>query len=129
MDPAPVTSPDKQIGVASHEMLRHADLNPVGKKAVGVSLKRLDVAENVVPSAAVQPHGMLPQFMKNFIHLKRCWKCFDQHSRPDAPLLDSSHFLCPFKHTIPYPSFPAHILHTCIIRIILNVSKYFFFVC
>lgn len=49
-----VACSDEEVGVAPHEVLRHPNLNSVGKKAVGVSLKGLDVTENVVPSTTIE---------------------------------------------------------------------------
>lgn len=116
--------PDEQIGVAPHEVLSHADLNPVGQQAVGMSLESLDVAEDVIPSAAVQSDGVIPQFIQNLIHLKHCWKCFNQRCSSDAPFLNSNHFLCSFEHTIPYPSFPIQIQCTCCWKINILGNTY-----
>lgn len=102
-----MASPDEQVGVAFHEMLSHGDLDSVGKKSVGMSLECLDVAENVVPSAAVQSGRVIFQLVENFIHLKDGRECFNEHGGPYAPVVDSSHFLRLLKHSVPYLGFPG----------------------
>lgn len=116
MHAAPVTGPDEQIGVASHEVLSHADLNSVGKKTIGVGLERLDIAENVIPSTAVQTNGVIPQFIENLIHLKHRRKSFNQDGGPDAPVRYSDHFLRRLKHPVPYPRFSVQLYITHIVR-------------
>jgi len=107
MDTALMTGVDEQIGVTPHKVLSHANLCPIGEQSIRVTLECLDVAENVIPSTTIEANRMVPQFIQDFIHLKHCWKCFNQDSGPNASVLNSSPFLCPVKHIIPYSSFPA----------------------
>lgn len=107
MNPALVASPDEEIRIRFHEVLPHPDLESVREETIGVTLKGLDVAENVVPSAAVQPDRVVPQLVQNLIHLKHSWERLNQYSPSNASSLDSCHFLRLLKHTVPYLSFSA----------------------
>lgn len=77
MHTTPMTGPDEELRVALHEVLSHADLNPVWKQAIRVRLESLDIAEYVIPSSTVQTNRVIPQLIKDFVHLKDGWKCFD----------------------------------------------------
>lgn len=55
MDATAVARADEEVGVAPHEVLRHPHLDTVREEAVRVGLEGLDVAEDVVPSATVEP--------------------------------------------------------------------------
>lgn len=76
---------DEEVRVRAHEVLGHADEGAVGEEAVRVRAERLDVAEDVVPAAAVEPHRVIAQLVQDFVHLEDRWQRLHQHRRPDAP--------------------------------------------
>jgi len=57
----------------------------------------LDVAEDVVPAAAVQPHNVLPERVQNFVHLERGQNVLDQHRG-----FDGSHGNLQLKYTLQF---------------------------
>lgn len=98
---------DEEVGVASHEVLGHANLDPVREEAIRVSLEGFDIAENVIPSSTVKPKRVIPEFIQDFVHLKHCWECFNQDCCPYASFLHPTPFLCSFKYIVPNPCFPV----------------------
>lgn len=107
VDSTPVAGPDEAVGVALHEVLSHADEYSVGQEAVRVRLEGLDVAEDVIPSAAVEADRVVSELVKDLVHLEDSRKSFDQNRRPDAPSLNPRHLLCSTEYGVPYFCFPA----------------------
>ena len=54
------------------------DPAPVWHDGLGVCPEGLDEAEDVVPSATVEPGTVFPQLKKDLIHLKSCWQSLNQ---------------------------------------------------
>jgi hypothetical protein len=107
VDAATVARADEEVRVGAHEALRHADEGAVGEQAVGVGAERLDVAEDVVPAAAVEPRRVVAQLVQDLVHLERRRQRLHQHGRPDAATLDARRLLRPLEHAVPYPRLPA----------------------
>lgn len=107
VDSATVAGVYEEVGVGAHEVLGHADEGAVGEEAVRVGAERLDVAEDVVPAAAVEPRRVFAQLVQDLVHLEHRWQRLHQHRCPDAPELDPSSFLRSLEHPVPYPRFPA----------------------
>lgn len=112
VDAATVAGADEEVGVAPHEVLGHPDLDAVREEAVRMALEGLDVAEDVVPSPTVEPDGVIPQLVKDLVHLKHRGKRLDQDRRPDAPRLYSRERLGPLEHTVPYLRLPVKLIIT-----------------
>lgn len=108
MHATPMARPDEELRIAPHKVLSHANLNSVWQQAIWVSLESFDIAKDVIPSSTVQTNRVIPQLIKDFIHLKDSRKCFNQNSGPDASSLYPCHLLCPLKHIVPYLCFPAN---------------------
>lgn len=106
MNTTAVTSPDEKLGVGLHEVLSHPDLDTIRQEAVRMCLEGLDIAEDVIPSSAIQASRVVPQLVQDLIHLENSWEGLDQDSRPDASLRNPHPLLCPLEHTVPYLSFP-----------------------
>lgn len=64
---------DEEIGVTPHEVLGHTNLTPIRQQPVRVTLEGLNVAENIISSAAVETNRVIPELIKDFIHLEDCW--------------------------------------------------------
>src|SRR5690606_37110300 len=58
---AAVAGVDQQLGIGAQERLVHADLAALGQDPVGGRTEGLDVAEDVVPPAAVETRNPGPQ--------------------------------------------------------------------
>ena len=65
-------------------MPRHGDLGAIRENIFGNFFKAFDETENVIPPAAVEPGSMIPQFVKDFIHLKSRQDRLDQNGRFDV---------------------------------------------
>jgi hypothetical protein len=130
VDAATVARADEEVRVGAHEALRHADEGAVGEQAVGVGAERLDVAEDVVPAAAVEPHRVVAQLVQDLVHLERRRQRLDQHGRPDAATLDARRLLRPLEHAVPYPRLPAtHVLYVLQRFVSLSTARVFTHVC
>lgn len=107
VDAAAVAGLDEEVGVGAHEVLGHADEGAVGEEAVGAGAERLDVAEDVVPAAAVEPRRVVAQLVQDLLHLEHRRQRLHQHRRPDAPPPYPRLLLRPLEHPLPYPCLPA----------------------
>src|ERR1700719_2934389 len=70
MNAAPMTDLNQQIDVGTQKMSLHRDLRSVGENEFRTRAEFLDIAENVVPPAAVEPGRMLAQFVKDLVHFE-----------------------------------------------------------
>ena len=61
---------DQLQRVGFQEGTIHADLGAVGQDIFRVIAQRLDIAENIIPAATVQPNNMVFERVKDFIHFK-----------------------------------------------------------
>ena len=75
---AAVTDLDHAQGVGAHEGRGHRDHGAVGQHFVGARLEPLDIAEDVVPAAAVQADNPVAQNIQDFVQFKRGGDGFDQ---------------------------------------------------
>src|SRR5712672_1427914 len=65
--------------------------------------KLLDEAENVVPAPAVQPRGMVAQFVKDLVHFERRQNRFDQDGGANRSARNAQFILGKTEHVIPQP--------------------------
>lgn len=107
MDAAAVARADEEVGIGAHEVLGHADVDAVGEEAVGVRPEGLDVAEDVVPPAAVEADRVVPQLVEYLIHLEHRRERLDQHRRPNAPHLNPRKLLRSLEYVVPYLCLPV----------------------
>lgn len=107
MDTTPMASVDEKIRITSHEVLGHPNLNTIRQKAVWVGLESLDIAEDVIPPPTVEPNRVVSELIQYLIHLEYCRKCLYKNRRSYTSSFYSCHFLCLFKHILPYLCFPV----------------------
>ena len=96
---------DQQLHVRGKKMLRHGDFRAIRQNEVGAIAEFLDETENVIPAPAVEPGGMLAQFVQDFVHLKRRENRFDQHRGADRPARNSDIVLREIKDVVPQARF------------------------
>src|SRR5262245_53619937 len=96
---------DEQSAIRKHERLRHSYLLAIGQDDAAVVSKRLDVAEDVIPSSAVEASGMLPQLMENLIHLERSRQGLDENGCLDCTPRHTQGVLCINEYVVPEPGF------------------------
>src|SRR5712672_3733216 len=65
--------------------------------------KLLDETENVIPAAAVQPRGMLAQFVKDLVHFECRQNRFDQDSGANRSARNAQFILGKTEHVVPQP--------------------------
>src|SRR5882762_4176805 len=81
----------------------HRDLRPIRQHEFRMRAKLLDETENVVPAPAIQPRGMVPQFVKNLVHLERRQNRFDQDGGANRSARNTYCFLGKTEHVVPQP--------------------------
>src|SRR5216684_137372 len=86
-------------------MLRHGYFRTIRQNEVGAIAELLDEAENVIPASAVEPGGVLAQFVQDFVHLKRRKNRFDQHRGANGPARNSHIVLGEIKDVVPQTRF------------------------
>src|SRR5215470_20016055 len=82
-------------------MLVHRHARAIWQDEFRMILEFFDEAKNVVPAAAVQTGGMLPQFIENFIHLECGENRLDQNGRTDCAAWNSEPILREVENVIP----------------------------
>src|ERR1700692_1522307 len=105
MNTAPVANLNQQIDIGAEKMGFHCDFGAIGQDEFGMRPKLLEVAENVVPSTAVESCGMVAQFIENLVHLKGSQDGFDQDSRPNRAARNFQFVLSKIKNIIPKARF------------------------
>src|SRR5216683_1041110 len=86
-------------------MLRHGNFRAIRQNEVGAIAEFLDEAENVIPASAVEPGGVLAQFVQDFVNLKRRKNRFDQHRGANGPARNSHIVLGEIKNVVPQTRF------------------------
>ena len=81
----PMARADQKLCVRPQERRFHRHLTAVGQHEAGIFPKRLDRAEDVIPSPAVEAGAVLSQLVEDLVHLECGRKRFDQHRRLDGP--------------------------------------------
>ena len=92
---------DQQFGIRAQERLRHRHLATLGQHLVAVGAERLDVAEDVVPTPAVEPGDAGAQRMQDLVHLERRRQRLDQHGDLDLPGREAQRLLEVIEHVVP----------------------------
>lgn len=73
-----MTGFNQQTRVGAEERLIHRYHLTIGQNTIRVILEGFDVAENVIPTTAVEADNMVTQRVQDLIHLENGWQCFDQ---------------------------------------------------
>ena len=81
----------------------HRDLRPIWQNEFRMRAKLLDETENVVPAPAVQPCGMVAQFVKDLVHFECRQNRFDQDSGANRSARNAQFVLGKTKHVVPQP--------------------------
>src|SRR2546423_134028 len=74
----------KPLRIRTHERRRHRDLPAIGKNEIGARAKRLDDAEEVIPTTRVEPCRMVAKLVENLLHLEGRVDRLDQRRRANA---------------------------------------------
>ena len=69
---------NQQARVGAEEGFIHGDNLTIRQYPVGMVFQGFDVAEDVIPAAAVQAHNMVTQRMEDLMHLEYGWQGFNQ---------------------------------------------------
>src|ERR1044071_10158487 len=72
--------------VGTHERGSHRHLGAIRDNKLMPASKFLNIAEQIIPTATIQPAAMLAKFVKDLLHLKSRQNVLNQNSRLDAPL-------------------------------------------
>ena len=94
-------------GIGGHEGHLHGHLRPVGQQLRGVFLERLDIAEDIVPTAAVQRGDVIAQFIEDLLGHEGAWQRLDQHGGADGAQRQVEHGLGGDEDIVPQPGFEA----------------------
>src|SRR5579862_4441833 len=86
-------------------MGRHGYAAAIGQDSGRVVCEFLDKTENIIPAAAIQAGGMLPQLVENFVQLECGQNRLNQNGGFDSPALDAKRVLSVDKHIIPEARF------------------------
>ena len=105
MDSAAMAGVDEQLDIGAQERLLHGDGAAVGQHKVRTASEFLDETKNVIPAPAVQPDGVVAQFVEDFIHFKSRGNGLDQHGSADGSSGHSGIFLGKEEDVIPQPRF------------------------
>ncbi len=93
----------ERIGV--EEGVAHHDLRAVRQDEVRVFAEPLDVAEDVVPTAAIEADDVVLQLVKDFVHLEGGGQRLDQDRRLDGAVLHAERLLGVDEDVVPEPRF------------------------
>ena len=96
-----MTGLDAKQRIRTHEVRRHRDQRAIGEQEVALVPELFDAGKNVIPAAAIQPGGMLAQFVKNFVHLERGRNRLDEHRRANRSLRNAELVLRQLEGVIP----------------------------
>mmetsp|Transcript_6592 Transcript_6592/g.17899 ORF Transcript_6592/g.17899 Transcript_6592/m.17899 type:complete len:218 (+) Transcript_6592:658-1311(+) len=92
---------DQTAHVGQHQRCRHGEVRTIGGDAV--HLEFLDVAEEVVPSSAVESDGMFAQLEQNLLHLEGGRDGLQEDSGADGALWDTQIMLGGDEDVVPKP--------------------------
>ena len=98
---APVASLNQEFNVGTQERTFHGDERAVRQHEFGVCLEFLDVAEDVVPAAAIQAGGMLSQLIEDLIHFKGGENRFNQDGSANRSARNAQFVLREAEHVVP----------------------------
>src|SRR5260370_29367414 len=101
MRAARVACLDQQQWVRAHEGDGHRHLRAVGQDEVLAVPKLLDDAEDVVPAPRVQTAGVVPQLVKDLLHLERSEDRLDEDGGADRPAWDAQRILREIEDVVP----------------------------
>src|SRR5207248_608116 len=99
----PMTVLDAKQRIGMHEMRRHRDQRAIGQHEVRLVPKLFNAGKNVIPTSAIQSGGMVAQFVKDFVHLKRSRNGFDEHGGANAAARNSQFVLREIERVVPNP--------------------------
>ena len=125
---------DASQRISPHEGHCHGDLSPIRHKELLAPGEGLDVAEEVVPAAAVQAGAVVPEFIEDFFHLESGEDVLDEHGRLDRALRDLEQLLRAHEHVIPQARFQimlhfgqiqidARIVHDAVMSIVEEIHR------
>src|SRR6202045_4140474 len=63
----------------------------------------LDETENVIPAPAIQPRGMIAQFVKDLVHFECRQNSFDQDGGANRSARNAQFVLGKTEHVVPQP--------------------------
>ena len=92
---------DQLQGIGAQERLIHSHGRAVGGQAVALRADALDVAEDIVPSAAVEADNVVLQGEEDLVHLEGRRQRLDQHGRLDGPDRQAQRLLRIDEHVVP----------------------------
>src|SRR5690349_9514881 len=98
-----MTGANHQLGVALEKRLLHGDLSAIGQHALRAASQLLDVAEDVIPAAAVQPGRVIPQLPQDLVGLERGENGLDQDRGPDGSAGNPHLVLREVEDLVPEP--------------------------
>src|SRR4051794_27800570 len=79
----------------------HGEGGTIGKDKAGLVPKLFYEAEDVIPSAAIQPCGMVPEFKEDLIHFECGQDSLNQNRGPDRAARKSQFILRQVENVIP----------------------------
>src|SRR5713101_4460913 len=103
MNTTPMAGLNQQFDVGAQKMPLHRHLRPIRQHELRMRAKLLDETENVVPASAVQPRGMVAQFVKNLVHFECSQNRFDQDGGANRSARNAQFILSKTEHVIPQP--------------------------
>ena len=96
-----MTRLDAEQRIRAHEMRRHRDQRAIGEQEIGFVPETFDAGKNVIPATAVEPGGMLAQFVKDLVHLECGRDRLDQHRGANRPLRNAEFLLREIEDVVP----------------------------
>ena len=104
---AAVAHPHHVRGIGGHERHLHGDGGAVRQQLGGIVLEGLDIAEDIIPTAAVQRGDVILQFIQDLLCHERAGQGFDQHGGADGTQRQIQHRLRGDEDIVPQPGFQA----------------------
>ena len=98
---------NQQIRVGAQKRVAHDNALAVREQKPSRPPQTLDEAENVVPTAAVEPNNPPPESIQNLIHLKRRRERFNQDRGADGAGLEAEAGFGVFEDVVPEGGFVA----------------------
>ena len=99
-----VTCGDEEFGERPDERGRGAERVTIGKDHLGISSKRLDHREEVVPVAGVERSDVIPQGEEDLVHGERSADGLDEHAHADRACGEAELGFGPLEHVVPEQS-------------------------
>ena len=92
---------DQQPRVGGEERLVHGHHLTIRQYPIRMVLQGFDIAEDVVPAAAVQRHYVILHLIEQLIHLEYGWQGFNQHGGLDGATGQTKLVLGPGEYFAP----------------------------